>query len=169
MSVDDAQRQTLSSLADYRSQLEAEADPTEPAWVLEHTYEKKRRELEEAGKELEERLDEVRKKEAERRKAKEDGRERKRMVSDSWGRKGQTQKVARKLTLILHYHCLIQRPSIGGGNTELDDDQFLPTDPSSVTQNYEEDNLSPAVKALMAQFALSFLLVPVSPALCHHI
>lgn len=86
-SADDARRNTLSTLTAYREQLIQESDPTEPAWVMEHMFEKKRRELEERGRELEERLEQVRRKEKQKRRDEArtgglgDGREKKRMVS----------------------------------------------------------------------------------------
>ncbi|KAL7410162.1 helicase C-terminal domain-containing protein [Mrakia frigida] len=133
--TDNARRTTLSTLTAYKKQLISESDPSEPSWVMEHMFEKKRRELEDRTKELEKRLEEVRKKEKQRRREAArvggpgfgDGRERKRLKPTNASRLD---------------------------DDDQDDSSFLPFDSSassSTDQDGERDNISPAVRALMNQ------------------
>jgi chromosome transmission fidelity protein 1 len=109
-----------------------------PDWVAEQIVDRRRRELEEADAAYEERLEKARKKEATLRRAV--AKARKRSVSRKWCSDfpfGSPED---------------QKPQLN--DADSDDDHYLPEDDSATN---EEDNISPAVRALMAKWGFPIL------------
>ncbi|CED84966.1 chl1 helicase [Phaffia rhodozyma] len=126
--ADDLRRTTTASLEAYREELALKTKSTDPPWVAERMFERKKMELEAARQETDERLQQVRRQEEERKQTlRAQGRDRKRM----------------RPTIFEH---------ADRDNTD-EEDRFLPHDPSAnrLQTNAEGLNLSPDVLALMAQ------------------
>jgi chromosome transmission fidelity protein 1 len=111
------------------------SDPTEPEWVSRQILEKHKRELEQAEADLEERLQTARQHE-EKMRQQESGRSRKRAVGGYLS-----------CRLATHEYPALQKLAHGEPK-KLDesDDSFLP---DAEPGEDEEDNISPAVRALM--------------------
>ncbi|PWN26227.1 DNA repair helicase [Jaminaea rosea] len=113
-------------------------EPREPAWVLKQAAERRKKDAMRAEEDLKERIAMVRRKEAElRKRAKEEA-----------ARQGASSFVHKK-----------QRTAMADGGDDKDDsdeggdDAFLPSTLGSSGHGDEDSNLTPAVRALMAQFS----------------